>query len=71
MGNGMVWDMTSMIYGYARVSTGDQTTDLQKDALVKVGCDRIFTDVASGAKATPSWCGSWTVSAEACRIWST
>ena len=51
MGNGMVWDMTSMIYGYARVSTGDQTTDLQKDALVKVGCDRIFTDVASGAKA--------------------
>ena len=48
MGNGMVWGMASMIYGYARVSTGDQTTDLQKDALVKVGCDRIFTDVASG-----------------------
>lgn len=42
--------MASMIYGYARVSTGDQTTDLQKDALVKAGCDRIFTDVASGAK---------------------
>lgn len=47
----MVWGMASMIYGYARVSAGDQTTDLQKDALVKVGCDRIFTDVASGAKA--------------------
>lgn len=46
-----VWGMASMIYGYARVSTGDQTTDLQKDALVKVGRDRIFTDVASGAKA--------------------
>lgn len=46
----MVWGMASMIYGYARVSTGDQTTDLQKDALVKAGCDRIFTDVASGAK---------------------
>lgn len=49
-GNGMVWGMASMIYGYARVSTGDQTTDLQKDALVKAGCDRIFTDVASDAK---------------------
>lgn len=46
----MVWGMASMIYGYARVSTGDQTTDLQKDALVKAGCDRIFTDVASDAK---------------------
>ena len=41
----MVWGMASMIYGYARVSTGDQTTDLQKDALVKAGCDRIFTYV--------------------------
>ena len=43
--------MASMIYGYARVSTGDQTTDLQQDAPVRAGCDRIFTDVASDAKA--------------------
>lgn len=50
-GNGTMAHMASMTYGYARVSTGDQTTDLQKDALEKVGCDRIFTDVASGAKA--------------------
>lgn len=39
------------ILGRMPHATGDQTTDLQKDALVKVGCDRIFTDVASGAKA--------------------
>ncbi len=43
--------MASMIYGYARGITGDQTTDLQQDTLVRAGCDRIFTDVASGAKA--------------------
>jgi DNA invertase Pin-like site-specific DNA recombinase len=33
------------------VSQHDQTLDLQKDVLHKVGCDRIFTDTASGAKA--------------------
>lgn len=49
-GSGMVRHMTSMIYGYARVSTNDQTTDLQRDALEKAGCDRILTDVASGTK---------------------
>lgn len=50
-GSGMVWGMTSMTYGYARVSTDDQTTDLQRDALERAGCDRILTDVASGARA--------------------
>ncbi|WP_431021165.1 recombinase family protein [Bifidobacterium bifidum] len=42
--------MASMIYGYARVSTGGQTTNLQRDALERAGCDRILTDVASGAR---------------------
>ena len=33
-----------MKYGYARVSTGDQTTALQRAALLKAGCKTIFKD---------------------------
>jgi len=40
-----------MLIGYARVSIHDQTLNLQRDTLEKVGCSKLFTDTASGAKA--------------------
>jgi DNA invertase Pin-like site-specific DNA recombinase len=38
-----------MLLGYARVSTEDQKLDLQHDALLKTGCEKIFDETASGA----------------------
>jgi DNA invertase Pin-like site-specific DNA recombinase len=37
--------------GYARVSTKEQSFDLQVDALHKAGCEKIYREVVSGAKA--------------------
>jgi len=39
-----------MKIGYARVSTKDQNLDLQKDALEKAGCEKIYSEQVSGAK---------------------
>jgi DNA invertase Pin-like site-specific DNA recombinase len=39
-----------MLIGYARISTTDQTFALQRDALLAAGCDKLFTDTASGSK---------------------
>ena len=61
--------------------TGEQTLDLQRDALAKAGCDKVFEETASGAKAdrlllrkrwptpgpaTPWWSGASTAWAAPC-----
>ncbi|HAT2599984.1 TPA: recombinase family protein [Citrobacter freundii] len=40
-----------MIYGYARVSTNHQDTELQRIALESAGCDLIYEEHASGRKS--------------------
>ena len=37
--------------GYARVSTKEQTVDLQVDALKKAGCTTVYTEIMSGTRA--------------------
>jgi DNA invertase Pin-like site-specific DNA recombinase len=64
-----MWDMR---IGYARVSTEDQTLDLQRDALKRAKCRQVYEEQATGkniarpqleaasrvcARETPSLCG--------------
>jgi DNA invertase Pin-like site-specific DNA recombinase len=46
-----------MLIGYARCSTTDQDPALQLDALVAVGCERVFTDrgVSGSLASRPEW----------------
>jgi DNA invertase Pin-like site-specific DNA recombinase len=41
-----------MKYGYARVSTDDQKADMQRAALTKAGCAKIFTDDGKSGATT-------------------
>ena len=46
-----------MLIGYARVSTDDQNLGLLRDALRQAGCEEIYEDRISGAKAARPWLG--------------
>ncbi len=43
---------TKILFGYARVSTGDQDLTIQREALIEAGVnpDLIFAETASGTK---------------------
>lgn len=40
-----------MRIGYARVSTDDQNLNLQTQALVKAGCERVFSEKIGSARS--------------------
>jgi DNA invertase Pin-like site-specific DNA recombinase len=74
-----------MLIGYMRVSTSEQSLNLQRDALERMGCERMYDDICSGrAIVRPGLSKaldvarrgdalvvwSWTGSGVRCRMWS-
>lgn len=45
-----MWRRDMTVYGYARVSTDEQTLDAQLDQLHRAGAARVFSEKMSGAK---------------------
>lgn len=39
-----------MIFGYARVSTAEQKLETQIELLKQQGCEKVYTDIASGVR---------------------
>lgn len=61
-----------MKIGYARVSTTDQNPALQLTALQREGCEKLFTDQASGtSRKRPEWdkCLKWLHAGDVLVVW--
>ncbi len=46
-----------MLIGYARVSTQDQNLELQREALTKAGCKKLFEGQSEWHTGRPAWFG--------------